>query len=119
MSENSREDSLTGDTCSDLRHPLGCDPVRCTADPTATVLAERGEHRSAGVSVDLAGAMWLPEQAGTADLTEAAAPWRCSPYLHVRVGPTELAVPIETAGPLPTALSGLIDTARERRTVTR
>ena len=70
--------------------------------------------------MDLSGA-WLvdgPERSGSAYLTEAAAPWRRASYLRVRVGGVDLSLPVDAAGPVLAALSGLVATAREGRAVT-
>ena len=83
----------------------------CTAGPTAASIGSGGQHRSAAVSLDLLTAMWLPARAGTAYLTEAAAPWRCSSYLRVQVGELKLAMPVENARTVLDALSALVSSA--------
>lgn len=117
---------MTGrrDSTAGLRHPAWCDPAMCTADPSAadldSSLASRGGyHRSAPIPVDLSTAIWLPERAGTVCLTEAAAPWPCAPYLRISLGQAELSMPVDAAGPVLAALSGLLTAARRDRAVTR
>ena len=63
--------------------------------------------------LDLTTAMWLPERTGTAYLTEAVAPWPCSPHLLVRVGDAELSMSVDYAGPVLAALSALAASATE------
>lgn len=96
-------------------HPSWCDPSLCTADPTAVSIGLGGQHRSAAVSLNLLTAMWLPTRTGTAYLTEAAAPWRCSPYLRVQVGELRLAMPVECMRPVLDALSALVSSAEVDR----
>jgi hypothetical protein len=97
-----------------LEHPSWCDPERCTANPTATDRASYrvghgGEHRSAPIGLDLGASIeLLPARSGSAYLSEAAAPWRCSPYLRVRVGGAGVSLPVENARPLLVALSALV-----------
>ncbi|MEN3362431.1 MAG: hypothetical protein V7637_6413, partial [Mycobacteriales bacterium] len=93
-----------------LEHPSWCDPERCTADSAATDrdgyrVGHGGEHQSAPIRLDLSASIeLLPARSGTAYLSEAAAPWRCSAYLRVRVGDAAVSLPVEHARPL---LAGL------------
>jgi hypothetical protein len=103
-------------TAAAFAHPAWCDPGRCTADPAATSLSgyragTGGQHRSAPIPLDLRGAIWLPEQDATAYLTESVAPWRCAPFLRVRLGDAELSMPADAAGPVLAALSALAASA--------
>ena len=100
-----------------LIHPDWCDPTLCTADPAATRLVgyragAGGEHRSTPIPLDLRAALWPPTQNATAYLTEAVAPWKCSTFLRVRAGDTELSLPVDYAEPVLTALSALTTSAR-------
>jgi hypothetical protein len=71
-----------------------------------------GEHRSAPIRLDLGASIeLLPARSGTAYLSEAAAPWRCSPYLRLRVGDVALSLPVDRARPLLTGPSGLVASA--------
>jgi hypothetical protein len=108
---------VTGHLNQPLGHPSWCDPALCTADPAATTIdgyraGSGGEHRSAPVPLDLRTAMWFPARTGTAYLRESVAPWRCSAYLRVQVGDTEVSVTVDHAGPILDALSALVATAR-------
>jgi hypothetical protein len=104
-------------TPAPLEHPSWCDPEQCTADPAATDRAgyrvgHGGEHRSAPIRLDLGASIeLLPARSGTAYLSEAAAPWRCSPYLRVRVGDATMSLPVDHARPLLVALSDLVASA--------
>jgi hypothetical protein len=55
----------------------------------------------------------LPERTGAAYLTEAVAPWPCSPYLWVRIGDAELSMSVDYARPVLAALSALVASAGE------
>jgi hypothetical protein len=107
----------TGPAAVTLVHPSWCHPERCTADPASTSpIGYRagcgGEHRSALVRLDLGASIeLLPGRSGTAYLSEAAAPWRCSPYLRVRLGEAAVSLPVEHARPLVAALSALVSSA--------
>lgn len=105
------------------RHPARCDRSRCTADPASQANGYRpgvgGEHRSAPVPLDLTCAMWLPSRAGEAWLTEAVAPWPCSTYLRIRVGDAEMAMAVEGARPVLSALAMLTAAGEEAKEVTR
>jgi hypothetical protein len=112
VSDNWHKFSRTAETTPDQGHPDWCDPDLCTADPAATVAdgnraGAGGQHRSAPVPLNLTSAIWLPQRAGTASLTEAVAPWPCAPYLRVCLGKAELSMPVEHAGPVLVALSAL------------
>jgi hypothetical protein len=116
VSDNWHKNLQTTETSPDQGHPAWCDPDLCTADPSATVAdgyraGAGGQHRSAPVPLNLATAIWLPQRAGTAFLTEAVAPWPCAPYLRVSLGDAELAMPVGHAGPVLTALSALAASA--------
>jgi len=105
------------DAASGLKHPAGCDPAGCTAVAASAVLGSYlagsgGQHRSAPIPVDLSEAVWLPQRIGAGYLTGAAAPWRGTPCLHVRLGQAELSLPSDAAGPVLAALSGLVASAR-------
>jgi hypothetical protein len=107
----------TGPAAVTLVHPSWCDPDRCTADPASTASngyqpGDGGEHRSALVRLDLGTSIeLLPGRLGTAHLSEAAAPWRCSSYLRVRLGEASVSLPVEHARPLVAALSALVSSA--------
>jgi hypothetical protein len=98
-------------------HPSWCDRERCTADPASTSstgyrAGHGGEHRSALVRLDLGVSIeLLPGRSGAAYLSEAAAPWQCSPYLRVRLGAASVSLPVEHARPLVAALSALVSSA--------
>ncbi|MFY1673164.1 hypothetical protein ACN27G_24895 [Plantactinospora sp. WMMB334] len=62
--------------------------------------------------LDLAAAFPLPKPAGEAYLTEAVAPWPCSTYLRIRVGDAEVAMPVEQAASVLSAL-GMLAAAGE------
>ncbi|GAA2635414.1 hypothetical protein GCM10010399_80200 [Dactylosporangium fulvum] len=98
-----------------MEHPTWCDPTRCTADPTTQIdgyrLGAGGEHLSALVSLELTTCLRLSARSGTAWLSEAVAPWRCAPYLNVRIGETELSMAAEDAAPVLSALLALADLA--------
>jgi len=100
-----------------LEHPSWCDPERCTADPAATSRAgyrvgHGGEHRSASIPLDLSASIeLLPARSGTAHLSESVAPWRCSPYVRVRLGDAAVSVPVDDARPLVAALAALVSSA--------
>jgi hypothetical protein len=104
-------------TLTPLEHPSWCDPERCTADPAARDRASYrvghgGEHRSAPSGPDLSASIeLLPARSGTAYLSEAAAPWHCSPYLRVRVGGAGVSLPVDDARPLLAGLSALVASA--------
>lgn len=111
-----------GNRCA-VTHPAWCDHTRCTADPAATTrdgyrAGAAGEHRSAPISLRLGAASWLPARDGTAWLTEACAPWRCEPYLRVRVGDLHLFMPAEDAQRVLDDLSTLLASARTDEEVT-
>ena len=105
------------------QHPAWCDRTRCTADPASQAGGYRpgvgGEHRSAPVPLNLSTAMWLPVRDGTAWLSEACAPWPCSPYLRVQVGDVELSMSVDYAAPVLDALSTLLASAATDPEVTR
>jgi len=108
--------TVTGHAKRPIGHPPWCDPALCTADPAATTIhgyraGSGGQHRSAPVPLDLRSAMWPPARTGTAYLTESVAPWRCSAYLRIQVGDTELSMTVDHAGPVLDALSALVATA--------
>jgi len=44
-------------------------------------------------------------------LTESVAPWKCSTYLRIQAGDTELSMTIDHASPVLGALSALVATA--------
>lgn len=104
------------------RHPAWCDLTRCTADPASQADGYRpdagGEHRSAPISLNLTSAL-LPVRDGTAWLSEACAPWPCTPYLHVQVGDVELSMSVDYAAPVLDAMSALTASAANAREVTR
>jgi len=77
-----------------------------------------GEHRSSEIAFDLAGAVWLPDKAGVAYLTEACAPWLCQSYLQVQVGDVTLSMPAGRAGLVLDVLSTLVASARTAQEVT-
>ena len=93
------------------RHPAWCDRTRCTADPASQANGYApgvgGEHRSAPIPLDLTTTM-LPIREGTAWLSEACAPWRCSVFLRVQVGDVELSMAGNYAAPVLDALSALL-----------
>lgn len=104
-------------------HPAWCDRSRCTADPASQANGYRsgvgGEHRSAPVPLGLTAAQWLPARDGTAWLTEACAPWRCEPYLHVQVGDSHLSMPADAAERVLDALLTLLRSASPQVEVNR
>src|SRR3954452_2899215 len=81
-----------GSRCA-ATHPAWCDRALCTADPASQANGYRpdigGEHRSAPVPLSLSTAMGLPVGDATVWLSEACAPWPCSPYLRVQAGDVE------------------------------
>lgn len=80
-------------------HPWWCDRDRCTADPTATKIADCGAHVSAPVELDLDGAWGIKVSPGRdrAFLSQAAAPWPCETYLRIRVADIRLSLPVRSA----------------------
>ena len=106
------------------RHPAWCDLARCTADLASQSDGFRpgvgGEHRSAPIPLPLTTAVWLPVRDGTAWLTEAFAPWQCTPYLQVQAGDLSLSMPAEDARQVLDALSTpLASTTHAAEEVTR
>ena len=109
--------TVTGHANRPIGHPSWCEPALCTADPTGTSMdgyraGAGGQHRSAPVPLDLRSAMWPPARTGTAYLTESVAPWKCSVYLRIQVGDTELSMTVDHVSPVLDALSALVATAR-------
>ena len=95
-------------------HPPWCDRSRCTAALSPDDAFRSGvgrEHRSAPVVLDLSTALWLPARQGAVWLTEACAPWPCSPFLRVRVGDMELSMLAEDAARVLDSLSTLVAAA--------
>jgi len=113
--DNSASTARSENRCA-TSHPAWCDRDRCTADPACQARGYRpgagGEHRSAPVPLDLSYAMWGPGLSGEAYLTESVAPWRCSTYLHIRAGDTRIAMAVDKAAPVFSALLGLVMTAQ-------
>jgi hypothetical protein len=105
------------------RHPVWCDPTRCSADPASQAGGYRpgvgGEHRSAPIPLNLTTAQWLPGPDGTAWLTEACAPWQCAVFLRVQVDNLELPMSADYAAPVLDALSTLLASAITGEEVTR
>jgi hypothetical protein len=107
---------VTAETAPDQGHPAWCDPSRCTADPASQANGydsrTGGQHRSADLPLNLRAGMWPIPPRAVAFLSEAVAPWRCSTYLRIVVDrDTELAMPVDNAGPLLVALSALVASA--------
>jgi hypothetical protein len=107
MNERSQNDHgslVSAESRCAATHPAWCDRSRCTADPASQAAGYRadvgGEHRSTPVPLDLTCAIWLPDRAGEAWLTQAVAPWPCSTYLRVRVADAELSMPVDNAAPV-------------------
>lgn len=81
-------------------HPNWCDADCCTAwtvVPDSYRPGSGGEHRSAPITVRLSGAFPPVDGDAEAWLTEAVAPWRCVVHLRLRIGATEVFIPVADA----------------------